>query len=286
MTTQFEFRLIGAEAPAGELDAAHLSAILNSLQAVATSISRRETDAEATGRPPKRTQDVARLLVSLAPGSTRVLARRAGVVGTLPVDLAEEEAFDARFAELIESVGADQRPAWVSDPLSRATAGLVAALQQAAPQVEFLAAEKARCAFATSQVRRETWAAISVEDEDVVTFTGRLLAVNLHTHRLSVYDDVGHQVALPFVQDDRAAGHFLGGYVTVVGRAERDSQGRLTHLHEAHVTAAPALPDGVGRLGTVGLDEILASAPGPDPDGGIEMSDDEWAAFMDAVRGG
>lgn len=34
----------------------------------------------------------------------------------------------------------------------------------------------------------------------------------------------------------------------------------------------------------IGLDEILASAPGPDPDGGIELTDEEFRAFLRAAR--
>ncbi|WP_208544592.1 GIY-YIG nuclease family protein [Rathayibacter sp. VKM Ac-2759] len=49
-----------------------------------------------------------------------------------------------------------------------------------------------------------------------------------------------------------------------------------------------AAPDPLGD-GTVtndiSLDEILRSAPGPDLDGGIELSDEEFASFIKAVRG-
>jgi hypothetical protein len=34
----------------------------------------------------------------------------------------------------------------------------------------------------------------------------------------------------------------------------------------------------------VSREEILASAPGPDPHGGIDLTDDEFAEFMKAIR--
>jgi len=117
MTTPFESRLMGASAPDGELEADQLIAIAASLKEIATKIGRVETDAERVGRAPRRTQRVATLTIGLAPGSTSVLARRTGTGDALDFDLADEQAFDEKFADLVESIALDQRPTWVGDSL-------------------------------------------------------------------------------------------------------------------------------------------------------------------------
>lgn len=286
MSTQFEFRLLGGEAPHGELEADHLLAIVTSLTEIATKLGRVETDAEPLGRVPKRTRRVAKLTIGLAPGSTSVLARRAGAgADALEFDLADERAFDEKFAALVESIAADERPGWVGDSLSLAAANLVIALRQAAPEVEFKVADAVRRTFRTAETHRETWRVESRSSPDAITFAGRLYAVNLNTHRLQVQDDVGNQVALPRVSNDAEVSRLIGNYVMVTGAPERDLRGRLTHIHDAAVVAAPDPVGGSAVPSAVSLDEILASAPGPDLDGGIDLTDEEFTAFLEAVRG-
>jgi hypothetical protein len=286
MSAQFEFHLRGANAPEGELDADHLVAIVTSLKDVATNIGRAETDAEPVGRAPKRVHRVAKLLIGLAPGTTTVLARRIGAGdGALDFELSDERAFDERFAHLVDSIALDQRPGWVSDSLAHAAADLAVALQQAAPEVEFKVSGQARRTFNTANVHRETWRVAAPSHLDTVTFVGRLFAVNLKTHRLQVQDDVGTQVALPDVLNDADAGRLLGVRVAVTGTPELDRRGRLTHIHDATIEAAPDPFAGAAVRNVVGLGEILRSAPGPDPNDGIELTDAEFASFLEAARG-
>lgn len=283
MTTQFEFRLIGASAPDGELEAEQLLAIVTSLKEIATKIGRVETDAEPIGRPPTRTQRVAKLTIGLVPGSTSVRARRTGVGDALEFDLADEQAFDEKFVALVESIALDQRPSWVGDSLSLAAADLTVALQQAAPVVEFKVAGHLRRRFETGETHRETWRVDWSSGADTITFAGKLYAVNLNTHRLQVQDDVGHQVALPKVSNDAEVSRLIGTYVTVTGVPERDARGRLTHIHDVVVVAAPDPLDGSVVPAAVTLDEILASAPGVEP-GGIEgLTDAEFDSFFEAM---
>lgn len=286
MSTQFELHLKGANAPEGELDADHLLAIVQSLKEIATKIGRVETSAEPVGQAPKRVQRVAKLLIGLAPGSTRVLARRAGAGSdSLDFDLADEQAFDKKFQSLVESIARDRRPDWVGDSLSLAAADLAAALQQAAPEVDFKSAGQMRCTFKTEKLHRETWRVVAEQGPESVSFVGRLYAVNLNTHRLQVQDDVGNQVALPKVLDDAEAGRLLGSYVTVTGAPELDTRGRLTHINDATIDSAPDPLSGAVMPDVVSLDEILRSAPGPDPNGGIDLTDEEYASFLEAMRG-
>jgi len=283
MSTQFEFRLIGASAPDGELEAEHLLAIVTSLKEIATKIGRVETAAEPVGRAPRRTQRVASLTIGLAPGSTTVLVRRTGAGDALEFDLADEQAFDQKFGALVESIALDQRPSWVGDSLSLAAADLTVALQQASPEVEFKIAGQVRRRFKTEETHRETWRVESTSSSDSITFTGRLYAVNLNTHRLQVQDDVGHQVALPKVTNDAEVSRLIGSYVTVTGAPERDTRGRLTHIHDAAVVAAPDPLGGSVVPTAVSLEEIFASAAGVEP-GGIEgLTDAEFDSFFEAM---
>lgn len=286
MTTQFEFRLIGVDAPEGELDADQLLAIVQSLKDIATKLGRSETDAESLGRPPKRVERVARLTIGLAPGSTRVLARRAHVDDeALDFDLAEEEGFDEKFQALVESIALDERPDWVSDTLAASAADLTAALQKTALEVEFKAAGKVQRIFKTAETHRETWRAPSlVASPEAVTVVGRLYAVNLKSHRLQIQDDIGNEFALPKVQNDTEVGHLLGSYVSVTGTPERDSQGRPAQIYGAVIEAAPQIPATAGIRESVALEEILASAPGPVAGGIPGLTDDEAEAFFEALR--
>ncbi|GAB92491.1 hypothetical protein [Gordonia rhizosphera] len=284
MTTQFEFHLQGANAPEGQLDADLLIAIVQSLKSIALNIGRIETDAERLGRAPARVHRVARLVIGMEPGSTTILARRAGAgANALDFDLADEEAFDAKFESLMGSIALDQRPDWVDDSLAAVMGQLTAALQQAATAIEFKANGQTRRRFATAGLQRETWNSAVQTPPGDITFVGRLYAVNLHTHRLLVQDDVGHQVALPNVADDSDLGPLLGRYVAVTGSPEFDPLGQVKRIQGAAISAAadpigsPMIPE------PLSLEEILASAPGIEP-GRIEgLSDAEADAFFDAM---
>lgn len=286
MATQFEFRLVDGEAPEGELEVDDLIAIVQSLKEVATKLGRGETDAEAVGRPSKRTQRVAKLTVGLAPGSTKVLVRRTEDEAALDFDLYEEKSFDEKFQAIVESIALDERPGWVTDTLAVAVEKLRAALEDAAPTVEFSAGGELRKTFKTAETRKETWKTVEAEPTaQTVTFVGRLRAVNLDTHRLQVTDDVGNRVALPNVVNDVEIGHLIGGYVEVVGAPERDSKGKLSQIHEAVIQAAAQLPSGVavGALTPVSLEDVLASVPGPELGGIAGLTESEAESFLRAI---
>lgn len=284
MATQFEFRLVGADSPSGELEADQLIAIVRSLKEVATRLGRAETDAEVKGRPPKRTQRVAKLTIGLAPGSTRVLVRRADDGEVLDFELQEEMSFDEKFESVVESIALDVRPDWVTDTLASAAGELRAALEKAAPKVEFAAGGRVRRIFNTADTKSETWRPPEqLSAPESATFVGRLRSVNLDTHRLQVTDDIGNKVALPNVVDDLKAGQMLDTYVVVVGTPEMDALGRLSQIHEAVVSPADAIPAVSGVREPIPLDEILASAQGPTFGGLPGLTDDEAQLFLDAI---
>lgn len=284
MATQFEFRLIDGSAPDGELEADQLIAIVQSLKELATKIGRAETDADDVGRPPKRTQRVARLTIGLAAGSTRLLARRADEDEALDFDLEEEAAFDRKFEAIVESIAADERPEWMADTLAAAAGELRNSLEKAAPTVEFKVGGQLRRTFRTAETRKETWAPRAEEPtSQAVTFVGRLRAVNLDTHRLQVTDDVGNKVGLPNVTHDAAVGSLLGKYVTIVGTPELDARGRLAQIHGATIEAAGAVPGGIGIRDVVSLDDLLESAPGVELGAIPGLTDDEAMSYLKAI---
>lgn len=283
MTTNFEFRLIGADWPDGQIDADQLVAIVSSLQELVTRLGRVEVDAEPLGRPPKKVARVAKLRIGLAPGSTRILVERSVVEGALDFDLAEEQGVDERFQQIVESIARDERPAWVSDSIAESAADLTAALQKAAPVVEFKASGVTRAEFETLNTHRETWRAAPKPDDETVTVVGRLEAVDLKTHHLRVRDDVGNAFALPKVSSTEKVKHLIGSYVRVVGQADRDIRGRLSGVHYAEITATETWDD--ARVGeVVPLEQLLASAPGPSRGGIPGLTDDEADAFWEAIR--
>ena len=100
-----------------------------------------------------------------------------------------------------------------------------------------------------------------------------------------VQDDVGNQVALPKVLNDVEVSRLIGTHVLVTGSPELDGRGRLAQIHGAAIVAAPDPLGGASVPDVVTLDEILRSAPGPDPDGGIDLTDEEFVSFLEAARG-
>lgn len=286
MNTRFEFRLVDADAPAGEIDVDDVVAILQRLQELATRVGRIETQAAERGRPARVLTEVAKLrLAGLRSGSTVIEVKRVEDDERLDFDLAHEAGFDARFAEIIEAIGDDVRPSWASDAIAETAGELVGALRKAAPRIEFAAGGRLRRTFDTATIHRETWRSPAVRaEQSAVEVIGRLYAVNLKSHRLQVQDDLGNEFALPNVADDDAAAALIGRYVSVYGRPERDSRGRIAHILNATIEEAPALPGSPGTREAVPLEAILASAPGPQPGGIAGLTDAEVDAFLEMLR--
>lgn len=284
MAKRFELHLEGMNAPEGLIDADRLVEIVKSLQEMTTRLGRIETDSAQRGRPSKNLDRVASLRIGLAKGSTTIIAERDVAEDVLELGLPDEEAVDRRLAELIESIGADQRPGWVTDSLASTADDLVTALQRAAPKVELRVDGVSRKTFETQAIHRETWrTSASARTEEEIVFTGRLFAVNLNTHRLQVQDDVGNQVALPKVLDDAEVGKLVGAYVTVVGAPEVDFTGKVTRINDASVELAPDPLGGQQVRSTTPLEAILAGSPGPSSGGITGLTDDEVEAFLEAI---
>lgn len=285
MSTKFELRLVGADAPAGELDAADLLAIVQSLQQISTRLGRVETDSAARGRPSRDVQRVGRLRVGLAPGSTRVLFERRTEATSLDFDLEDEAAVDRAFQQVIESMAKDERPAWVTDPVAEGVAELAAALKNAAPKVEFCIGGAVRASFQTDSIHRETWrrAPLESEPDDAVVYVGRLEKVDIKRHDFRIRDDIGNEYSLPKVVNDTSVMHLIGAHVRVAGVAERDALGRVASIREAQIALAPD-PADASIKPEVSLAAILDTAPGPSGRGVQGLTEDEADAFFEALQ--
>ncbi len=117
-----------------------------------------------------------------------------------------------------------------------------------------------------------------------MTAAGRLEKVDLRSHEFRLRDDVDNTVDLKHVENDAVAAQLVGQWVMAHGTGILHTSGRLLALDNAQVEHVddPAAEYLGNRV--IPLEEILASAPGPDPDGGIDLTDEEFEAFLRAAR--
>ena len=113
---------------------------------------------------------------------------------------------------------------------------------------------------------------------------GLLEKVDLRSHDFRVRDDVGQAVELRHVLDDVEAAQHVGQWVVATGQGVFGSD-RLVALTDVSIALADDPASGMVGDEVLTLDQILASAPGPDADGAIDLTDDEFVAFLDAARG-
>jgi hypothetical protein len=99
-----------------------------------------------------------------------------------------------------------------------------------------------------------------------------------------VRDDVGNAVDLHHVEGDAIAGKLVGEWVAVTGRAITTAAGRLVALDDAKVETVVDPGAALMDRSVAPIEMILASAPGPGPDGGIDLTDEEFAEFLKAAR--
>ena len=284
MIKQIELRLVGGSTPSGEITLKDLSAITAALQELVTRLSRDAADAAGPGRSKQHVEEFAELrLGAITPGST-VLQFSKGPTDKLDVDVPGLADADDRFWDILGAIGADRRPDWVSDLIAESAAKLTTAMRMSAHTVVFTEPSRGDIRIDASNTHPETWAPARIPTEEAGTAAGWLEKVDLHSHTFRLRDDVGNTVELRRVADDGVAARLVGQWVTAEGLATRSASGRVKILDAARVleTVDPAAE----FLGdhNMSIEEILASAPGPDLDGGIELTDEEWAAFREAIR--
>ena len=76
----------------------------------------------------------------------------------------------------------------------------------------------------------------------------------------------------------------MGQWVVATGEGILVS-GRLVALDNVSIEWLDDPARELGRDAVLTLEELLESAPGPEPDDGIDLTDDEFASFLEAARG-
>lgn len=283
MTRDIELRLMDAPVPDGEIAVKDLAALTLALQELTTRIGREVVNTSGPGRTWKFVEEFAQLrLRSIEAGST-LLAFAKGPTDKLDVDTFEDQLADDRFWEIVRAIRADHRPDWVTDLIAESAGKLVDALQAAAPRAVLRASAHEPVEIESAQIHAETWTSKRQVTDTVMTAKGRLEKVDLRSREFRLRDDVGHAVNLKHVGDDVSAAKFVGQWVAATGRARFSSAGEIVALEGAEIEAVddPAAPYVSRELST--LEAILASAPGPDPAGAIDLDEEEFAAFLRAA---
>ncbi len=284
MMKEIELRLVDAPAPNGEIAVKDLAALATALQELTTRISREVVNTPGPGRTKQFMEELSQLrLHAVEPGST-VLRFSKGPTDKLDVDLPEQAVADDRLWEVLRAMGEDRRPDWATDLIAESVGKFVNAIQAAAPTVIFGAPSRPDVRIASAAMHVETWTPTCVRTGTVMTAAGRLEKVDLRSHEFRLRDDVDNTVDLKRVENDTVAAQLVGQWVVAQGTGIQHASGRLVALQNARVLPAddPAA-DYVGPK-VVALEEILSSAPGPDPNGGLDLTDDEFAAFHEAAR--
>jgi len=283
MIKRIEMRLDGGSAPRGEITVKDLNGIAAALQELVTRLGRESTNAAGPGRSKQFVEEFAQLrLGSIEAGST-VLQFSKGPTEKLDLDLAGLADADDRLWEILGAIGEDRRPDWTTELIADTVGRLVGALRSAARTTTFATAGRASIAITSSMIHPETWVANHVTDERM-TAAGRLEKVDLRSHEFRLRDDVGHTVDLRQVVDDAGVAQLVGRWVAAEGTGVLNEFGRLIALGEAIVSSVVDPAEQFVATKVVSREEILASAPGPDPDGGIELTDEEFEEFMQALH--
>jgi hypothetical protein len=284
MIKEIELRLVDAPAPSGEIAVKDLAALALALQELTTRISRDVINTPGPGRTRQFMEELSQLrLHAVEPGST-VLRFSKGPTDKLDVDLPEQTIADDRFWEIVQAMAEDRRPEWVTDRIAESAGKLINAFQAAAPTVIVGASSRREVRINSATAHAETWIPKRVDSGVVMTAAGRLEKVDLHSHEFRLRDDVDNTVDIKHVESDAVAARLVGEWVVAQGIGILHASGRLVALANARVFRAndPAA-DFVGGS-VISREEILASAPGPDPSGGLDLSEDEAIAFLAALR--
>lgn len=283
MSTELELQLKGASAPDGEIRLSDLAEIARTLQELSLRIGRQYADTEGPGRTHHTIEDLSQLrLAGLAVGSTRLVVAR-GEFPALDAEFPEVAELDRRFWDVIKGIGSDRRPEWVSDLVADSAAGLLAALQVAAPRVVVSMGSGRQVDIDTHSSHAATWVAFQTEYGEETVVAGRLEKVDLRYHTFRIRDDVGRAFELKGIPNDSVAARLIGTRVLARGTAIRNRSGQLIALGGSSIEPDEAATSWQIPI-AVPIGKPVASAPGPSAVPAVELSDDEFAAFLEAIR--
>jgi hypothetical protein len=227
-------------------------------------------------------EEYAELRLRAVEGGSTVLKFSKGPTDKLDVGIPEQQAADLRFWEIVEAIREDRRPGWATDLIAESVAKFVGALRDTAPRATLCDSTHSAVEIDSGRIHVETWTSKRVQTETQMKATGRLEKVDLRSHEFRVRDDVGLAVDLKHVEDDVAAAKLVGQWVSAIGDGVLAS-GRLVALVNVAIEMLPDPARGLEKDEVLTVAELLESAPGPDADAGLDLSDEEFAAFLEAA---
>lgn len=276
------FRLSGTGLPDGQIGLLPLSDIADALQALATRIGRDAIHQRGAGRTYAAAEDVTRLrLVGLHEGST-TLAVEYGQPAVLDVDDGLESETRQRFEEVIVGLGADSRPGWTPDVVAESAGQVLEALARCVPTAEFTSSSGAAATIDTRSADRSIWRRGTTVGAELVTAVGHLEMVDLKSRRFRLRDDVGNSIALKHVRNDHDAARLIDQRVSATGMPERGDRGELAAVEAPALTASPLPAEWIPGHDIDWSDEL--AKPGPDTAPAINLSDDDFAAFLAVLK--
>lgn len=282
---RYTLRLHETSSPPGEIALTDLAALSGRLQDLTTRVGRWVAEIDRPGRSTLGVEETTALRLSrLAEGST-VLEISRGPDGRLDIDTPLEESVASRLWETMAAIGQDAPPAAAPVGIRESAVALLDALAHVAGLVEFSRPDGGRIAFRPADRDRSVWAVEpGVPGEQQVTVTGIVEMVDLRSHRFRLRDDVGNRIALHDIQDDGTAGRLVGERAEAVGHPVLDQRGRLVAVAQAAVMSSTIPGEWTSPVRDSSWRDV-ENYPGPDPKGGVEFTDEEWASFLAAVKG-
>jgi len=281
---EFELKLEETGLPPGEIELRDLANVSAKLQELATRVGRWVAGIDRTGRSTADVEDAVGLrLTEIRTGST-VLALARGPVASPLFDAPLEEQFDTRMWQTLNAIGNDAPEDETPARVRESALGLLDALDHAAGRVVVSRSDGARFTFRPVDRDRQVWATVRKSvDEQEVTLSGVVKAVDLDSRRFRLQDDVGNRIPLEGIDDVQVARELLDRRADAVGLPVRDARGRIQSLQVSSIDLSH-VPEAwtASHHDNSWQDTDL---PGPDPDGGVELSDDEWSSLMAVLKG-
>ncbi|MFC6715103.1 hypothetical protein [Branchiibius cervicis] len=282
MTRQYEIRLIGHQAPDGEVLSSDAVNLISSFKELTYRLTRSAANREGLGRTDAVLEKLATVRVSLRAGSTRL----GFVVGDEDglIDPVADEA-DAAYWRIVQGLASNSRPEGVSESAAVAVDDLIQAMAKASPTVELNAPDRPSVTIATAEIIRAPWQRREEPATEQVTLHGILEMVDLASDRFRIRDAVGNKIDLVDVVDSDVVAHLVGVEVAATGGLVMGSGSHRTRLMSPTVVAATPVFKLLGVPATKTVEELVAEASQAPPAEPLDLTDDELAAFLAAARG-
>lgn len=250
--SQLRLRLMKTDYPDGEIPLDRLSAVARGAQLLVTRLARAGEGRGGVGRSPRKlSEDIRLMFVGIEPGSTQLLIAAPPREPQLDLGPAFEQMVEQALAALADGVDAaangEALPEAFDDLSRRALGEWLDAIAQASGETEMESRIGGRppktVRFRPSQaVASVQGATADRQSLPPVEVEGVLYAVNLHTGRYVIEDDMGSSInLLTSMFTGEQVAPLLGRRVKAGGNPEYDDGGRLKEIDVLSLTPAPSL---------------------------------------------